>query len=164
MRHGCDFPMPRERRFPHTPRLSVPLILAWADEHFMRTGEWPKLHSGDVIGTLTENWRSIDNALRYGLRGIKERITLADLLVQHQRHGKVASADGDLTFGKIFDWADQHYRQLGKWPTVRSRIVSNALHERWSTIDEALQHGSRGLPGGLSLSKLLRSRKPPTDA
>lgn len=153
--------MPHERRFPHTPQLSVSLILAWADEHFARTGEWPKLHSGDVIGTNNENWRSIDNALRYGLRGIKERISLSDLMTQHRGQDYELPTNGDLSICKIFEWADQHYRQLGKWPSARSRVVSDAPHERWSTIDEALRLGSHGLPGGLSLSKLFKSRKPP---
>ena len=52
------------------PTLYISQILAWADEHDLRTGAWPGRYSGPVFGTLDEKWMNIDQCLRDGLRGL----------------------------------------------------------------------------------------------
>ena len=44
------------------PALSHKKILAWADQHYQRTGKWPNVNSGDAHGAPGERWDRIDNA------------------------------------------------------------------------------------------------------
>src|SRR5438128_11924819 len=64
---------------PRTP-LSIPLILLWVDRFHRRTRRWPSCYSGRVAWVRGENWRSVDNALRHGLRGLTGGSSLARLL------------------------------------------------------------------------------------
>jgi hypothetical protein len=54
----------KERRIGRKSPLTIPLILAWADDHHETHGAWPKSYSGPVRLDLNTNWRSVDNALR----------------------------------------------------------------------------------------------------
>ena len=60
-----------------------------------------------------------------------------------------------LTNSKILGWADAHRRRTGQWPVVRSGKVRGTSGETWTGINLALTYGSRGLPGGDSLARLL---------
>ena len=64
--------------------LSKQMILAWADLHHRRTGQWPKLNSGAVIGTKGEFWNNIDRSLRVGRRGLPGGSSLPRLLSQER--------------------------------------------------------------------------------
>ncbi|HUY93589.1 MAG TPA: hypothetical protein VMV10_32985 [Pirellulales bacterium] len=64
--------------------LTVKLILAWADEHFSRHGRWPGCKSGPIDGEPGDNWCSVDNALRHGLRGLKGGSSIARLLARYR--------------------------------------------------------------------------------
>lgn len=68
------------------PPLKVEQILAWADGFQKRTGEWPsKRCSPQVIpGTRGERWKTVDEALREGGRGLPGGTTLAKLLARHR--------------------------------------------------------------------------------
>ena len=46
------------------PKLSIKVLLVWADRHRIRTGEYPNKRSGRVTGVRGESWQSIDSALR----------------------------------------------------------------------------------------------------
>jgi hypothetical protein len=52
------------------PRLSLAQILAWADDHHRRTGDWPTQTSGTVLAAPRENWMRLHSALCQGLRGL----------------------------------------------------------------------------------------------
>jgi hypothetical protein len=52
------------------PRPSESQILTWGDARRARTGQWPRMDSGLVRDQLGDNWRRVDTALRYGLRGL----------------------------------------------------------------------------------------------
>ena len=60
---------------------------------------------------------------------------------------------------QILAWADAHQRQAGDWPKQTSGPVAGAPGELWCNIDAALRCGWRGLPGGDSLSRLLRRER-----
>lgn len=60
--------------------LEVPDILAWAEAHRARTGEWPRIHSGSIPEADGETWQGIDRALRYGHRGLPGGDSLPRLL------------------------------------------------------------------------------------
>jgi hypothetical protein len=61
-----------------------------------------------------------------------------------------------LTLKKILTWAVAHLGRTGAWPSARSGHVADAPGETWKALDLALAQGNRGLPGGDSLSRLLR--------
>jgi hypothetical protein len=67
------------------PPLSKKKILAWADAHFGRTGQWPTGGSGSVHDAPAENWQLIDQALRVGRRGLAGGTSLRGLLVAKSR-------------------------------------------------------------------------------
>ena len=60
-----------------------------------------------------------------------------------------------LTIEEILRWADAYRDATGKWPTAASGDIVGARFESWSSVDAALRAGTRGLPGGGSLAKLL---------
>ena len=62
------------------PRLTAERILDWADAHFRRTGRWPGAHSGPVREAPGETWRSLNQALVVGRRGLPGGDSLARLL------------------------------------------------------------------------------------
>src|SRR5579859_1924053 len=87
-------------------------ILAWADAHHSRNGSWPKYDTGPIPESLGDNWRKVDNALRYGLRGLPGGSTLA-LLLQQQRGVRNVHNLPVLTDEVILRWADLHHARQG---------------------------------------------------
>src|SRR5262249_35006724 len=67
------------------PPLTVRRILKWADEHCKQTGSWPNQYSGRLIDDPQENWGAIDQALRYGSRGLAGGSTLHQVLRRNRR-------------------------------------------------------------------------------
>jgi len=65
------------RNVGNPPKLIKNQIIAWAAAHKARTGEWPRVLSGAILECPNETWRRIDNALRYGLRGLPGGSSLA---------------------------------------------------------------------------------------
>jgi hypothetical protein len=64
-----------------------------------------------------------------------------------------------LTVEAILRWADAQHERTGRWPSVRTGDVVDAPGETWATLNQALVRGSRGLPGGSSLAKLLAEHR-----
>jgi hypothetical protein len=64
-----------------------------------------------------------------------------------------------LTVEQILAWADAYLAREGRWPRIRSGPVAEAPEETWKQIHEALRQGSRGLPGGSSLARLLAKHR-----
>lgn len=67
------------------PRLSVKAILAWADAHHRRTGQWPNRKSGIIPGTRSTTWSAVYSALLNGGRGLTAATSLSRLLKEHGR-------------------------------------------------------------------------------
>jgi hypothetical protein len=67
------------------PELSVPRILEWADEHFRRTGAWPKHTSGPIQAAPGETWAAVESALRQGFRGLPGGSSLYRTLKEHRQ-------------------------------------------------------------------------------
>ena len=139
----------------HKPSLTIAQILAWADVYHRRTGEWPRIKSGPVCEAAGENWGSVNTALHQGVRGLSGGSSLRRLL-DEQRGFRPR-----LTLEQILAWADEHLEQTGKRPSVCSGAVHGVAGETWQAIDRALRRGSRGLPGGSSLAKLLDEQRGP---
>ena len=138
--------------------VAIKTILDLADLHHRKTGEWPKVKSGRVIGAEGETWNGFEHALRRGLRGLPGGSSLAQLLAKHRRCRNRKSLPR-LNEMQIVMWADQHHKMTGKWPTRQSGTVIGNAEETWKTIDMALIQGGRGLRGGSSLARLLAEKR-----
>jgi hypothetical protein len=137
------------------PELSLSQVLAWADAHYERTGRWPQVQTGPVgEGPLGERWRNIDNALRYGLRGLPGGSSLAQLLTRYRGFRNTQELP-PLSPGQILAWSQAHYLRTGAWPNDNSGPVRGEPGEVWRNVDAALRQGRRGLPGNSSLAQLL---------
>ena len=136
--------------------LTIEKILAWADAHHDRTGRWPSQHSGPVYEVARETWDGVNGSLRHGGRGLRGNSSLSKLLARHR--GKVPSYHyrPPLTVKQILAWANEHHGRTGRWPGARSGPIPGTVDENWTNIQQALYVGIRGLPGGSSLSKLLK--------
>jgi hypothetical protein len=136
------------------PAFTLVRILSWADAHYERTGAWPNERSGPVIGEADETWKAIDRALQQGVRGLPGGSSLAKLLAE-QRGKRNRLNRPRLTVDQILTWADAHYKLSGEWPTRYSGAVHGVDGETWSGINRALGRGSRELPAGTSLARLI---------
>jgi hypothetical protein len=136
------------------PRLTVEGILAWADAHHKRGGEWPGNKSGPIAEAPGETWMAADMALRKGLRGLLGGSSLAMLLAEHRNVRNVWTLP-DLSIERVLAWADAWYARIGKWPGMESGEIPEAPGETWAAINHALIRGSRGLAGGCSLTQWL---------
>jgi hypothetical protein len=139
-------------------RLTRARILAWADAHHTRTGRWPKIGSGPIVDAPGETWQRIHWALQGGLRGLKGRTSLPRLLARY-RGARNKSRSPPLTVRKILRWADAHYRRTGRWPVAGSGAIAESPDDTWAAVEGALQQGTRGLPGGDSIAKLLNRER-----
>jgi hypothetical protein len=70
------------------PRYFVKQILAWADTHHERTGEWPHLRSGPIAEAPGETWWAVETALVEGQRGLPGGDSLYRLLRRCRRIAK----------------------------------------------------------------------------
>jgi hypothetical protein len=137
-------------------KFTVKQVLAWTDAWYARTGDWPYASSGEIPGSGGVNWLSVDRALRLGRGVLPGGSSLAHLLASKRgvvRHPPFAEE-------QILAWADAHHRRTGRWPIAESGPVTDAPEETWYAVDSALREGTRGLPGGSSLARLLVARRP----
>lgn len=139
------------------PPLTLEVIAELADIHFEQTGRWPTRKSGTVRGALVpgETWSRINIALVQGQRGLPGGSSLARALAA-KRHVRNRKALPALTEEIILKWADTHFATHGKYPSESAGAVEGAPGEVWNNITAALREGTRSLPGGSSLFKLLK--------
>jgi hypothetical protein len=135
-------------------KLTVDIVLTWADSHFQRTGEWPRTSTGAVLDNPNETWRRIDNGLTYGLRGLPAGLSLARLLDRKRGVRNVQNLP-PLTEEQVLAWAAEHRRRTGSWPTENAGPIYGTNGEDWVNVDMALREGNRNFPGGSSLPRLL---------
>ncbi len=139
------------------PELTIQQILIWVDHFHHSTGEWPRMDSGQILGT-EDTWRRIDSALRLGLRGLSGGSSLARLLSE-ERGVRNPSQLSSLSEKIILQWADQHRQRTRSWPTSESGQIADAPGETWKAIDHALRLGMRSLSGSSSLARLLADER-----
>lgn len=136
------------------PNLKLEHVIQWAREHHHRTGRWPHKRSGVVRAAPTFTWKLLNTALRMGSRGLPRHTSLARVLVLHCQ-AQISLNVPRVTVDRILEWADQHLEAHGRWPSVHSGMVLGQSRESWMALDKALHVGTRGLPGGMSLSQAL---------
>src|SRR5262249_14259004 len=123
--------------------------------HRHRTCQWPHNKAGPVADAPGETWGAIDRALQVGGRGLRGGTSLAGVLAK--RRGRRRQADlPALTEAQILAWAEAQHTLVGAGPAKGWGPIG-ATGETWLAVDNALRHGLRGLPGGSSLSQLLRA-------
>jgi len=144
------------RSMTEPPTLTTSRILEWADNHWKKTGQWPKVASGKVHGT-DETWRNIDMALRAGGRGLPAGSSLPRILAD-QRGTRNRGDLPSLSIGQILRWADEHKTATGEWPNAKSGDIRDTA-ESWSGVANALYCGLRTLPEGGSLAQLLAEHR-----
>jgi hypothetical protein len=139
------------------PPLTHEQILAWADAHHARTGDWPTVTSGPITDAPGETWRAVQMALVNASRGLPKG-TLARLLAEHRgrRNGRALPP---FTIRQILAWADAHRARTGDWPATKSGPITDAPGETWAAVDAALVSGGRGMPGGNSLARVLAQHR-----
>jgi hypothetical protein len=160
------------------PLHTVKRILAWADAHHKATGRWPTAATGLVRHSpFTETWAAIDQALARGWRGLPGGQSLARLLIEHRGRKPWMSPEGaraqrkkyrrmmeerrsskgraTLSIEAIVAWADAYRAATGRWPSRRSGPIRGVMGETWNTINSYLVDGRRGLPGKLTLARVL---------
>ena len=144
------------------PRLTTQQIIQWVQDHRARTGHWPTVNSGPVIGQPGEVWGRINSALASGSRGFPGGDSLRRL-IRHELDptvGPPRTRGPRLTIELILEWADEHHRQTGQWPTVHSGLVAGVTPATtWVSTNAALVVGLRGLPGGSSLARVLADHR-----
>ncbi|MDB5310849.1 MAG: hypothetical protein JWO38_5051 [Gemmataceae bacterium] len=140
------------------PPLTAEQILAWADAHHRRTGDWPTAGSGPIPEAPGEGWYAVSRALTAGHRGLPGGSSLPQFL-EAERGVRNPAAVPPLTAEQILGWADAHHARTGKWPTAGSGRVSGVPGETWSAVAAALETGVRGLPRGGSLAKFLAEHR-----
>jgi hypothetical protein len=107
------------------PELTLKRILELADAYHARTGDWPSAFSSWLPGDRELTWRRIDNALRYGLRGLSGRDSLAKLLARERGVRKVGDLP-ELTEENILLWAELHRERTRRWPNENSGPIADA--------------------------------------
>jgi hypothetical protein len=146
-----------KQKRPYKP-LSVEQILVWAKSHFQHTGRWPTAYAGRVADAPEEGWYAIDIALRKGNRGLPASLSLYRLLRTHVGYIR-SNGRTILTIEQVLAWMQAHHRRKGRWPQIKSGEVQDVSGETWNAIDQALRHGNRGLPPGLSLHLLKQQNR-----
>jgi hypothetical protein len=146
------------RNHMNLPQLKRRQILAWADAHFQRTGDWPTIDSGPIPEAPPETWLRVETALRNGGRGLRGGSTLAQFLTRHRGKRNVHDLP-PLRINTIVAWAEAHRERTGEWPTRGSGPIPEAPGECWSAVDTALRDGLREVPGGQSLARLLARKR-----
>jgi len=139
----------------HRPELTIAQVLEWADAHHERTGGWPNMFSGPIVGAEGEKWGAVNQALLLGCRGLPGQQTLARLLAQARGAPYQKRSREQLTVKQVLAWARAHRRRTGKWPHHHSGLIPESSGDTWHGVDMALRKGSRGLRGGSSLAKLI---------
>jgi hypothetical protein len=64
-----------------------------------------------------------------------------------------------LSIAQILRWADEYHARTDNWPKRTTGVIAGSLGETWYKVDKALRNGTRGLPGGSSLARLLEEQR-----
>jgi hypothetical protein len=139
-------------------RFTIQQILAWADRFHERTGRWPSAASGVILETQGDTWAVVHAALQLGRRGLAGGSSLARLLAEH-RGRRNQKGLPRFTIPQILAWADAFHARTGRWPTSESGVIPESQADTWNAVHSALQMGSRGLPGGSTIARLLADER-----
>lgn len=147
-----------KRNVKNLPPLTVPMLRRWAVAHHRRTGDWPHQDSGPLADAPGETWAALDAMLARGGRGLPGGTTLAQFLAAELGVPNAQDRPG-LQTRTILAWADAFQRRTGRWPTRQSGAIPESPGDTWLIVDDALCGGTRSLPGGGTLARLLLAER-----
>ena len=136
------------------PKYTLTKIMEWADAHRRRTGRWPTPMAGPIKEAPGETWAAVAVALDHGQRGLPGGSSVANLLAK-QRGVRNRAAVPDFSINRILRWADAHKARTGNWPIIEGGPIRESPGDTWNAVHHALSRGTRRLPGGRSLARLL---------
>jgi len=131
-------------------------IKHWGRSFRKRHGCWPGPVNEAVREAPGETWGKIDQALRQGYRGLPGGSSLGALFGVKKGRKKAP-----LSLKQIGWWADAYFREHARWPVVQAGGIPGGRGLTWRAVDAALRQGHRGLKGGSSLYRFLKSRRGP---
>ena len=140
------------------PAVTEKQILFWADAYYKRMGSYPNAKSGAIPEAPGENWRLLDCALEVGTRSLPGGSSLWQLLVAERgpEARRRPRKRRRLTLGEVVAWGQAHRQRTGRWPNDDSGRIPETERETWRAVHYAVRRGGRGLPGGSSLSRILK--------
>lgn len=116
-------------------------IFEWAKEFQFKNKKFPTRASGKIPGT-TEDWNTIDAALRYGYRGLEGGSSLSMLLNGRRAENRKRASEVTLTFDYIWVQARKFYIEHRTWPSTQG-WCDNGIS--WANINQAIRQGTHGL-------------------
>lgn len=133
------------------PKPTRPLVLAAIREYREKTGKFPVRTTKGVVPGLGIVWGSLNGQLLRGVLG--EELTLGQLVEEvRASDGFIPGARKDsLSVDAVREAIREFFRTHGVRPN-RTTKLPNSLGMAWSTLQNALKRGDRGLPGGSSLA------------
>jgi len=154
-----------ERR---APPLDEQEIVRWAQGWHEDWGRWPTKHweppknwegtpeqwrMATPYAGREEKWKYLNLCLSIGRRGLPGGSSLAKLLRHLKKRPETVSER------QIRSWARAFFEEVGRWPNRHDgpTLKYSGYDVSWKGWDRALDRGLYGLPGGSSLSQLLRS-------
>jgi len=142
-------------------RLSKSTIADWARAHRARSGQWPTAASGPIPESPGDTWGSINSALVLGTRGMPGDMTLEEFIrfFRFNPFPHLKPHSVKLTEPIIRKWAEAYFDKHGRCPFQHAGHIPNSGGLTWMAVDYALRAGTHGLPGGSSLTVLLRKRR-----
>jgi len=145
--------------------LTREMIAQWIVAHTSRHGQYPTRNSGPVEDAEGELWITLNTALEKGYRslpggdtiaGLREELIAQKRLPELPRRIPRPRPLDRLTIAKIADWMQAYATLHGQYPTRTSGDVDGSKDDTWTSVEDALINGRRGLPGGQNLSILRR--------
>lgn len=152
---GCPFCVGK-----HSP-LSIAMILSDADRFYTEKNRWPKRSDGIIQWRLPETWSRYDAALNRGNRGLILKSSLAQLLATYRGvHNPQRKRNlPPLNEAMVIADADRYFLENKRWPKYHSGVIPWRHSESWSSYNNFLRRGGRGLSGNSSLARLLEKHR-----
>jgi len=148
----------------YTP-LTTDAIGEWMQAHTARTGAYPNRRTGTVTDAESEKWDLLERALVAGYRGLPGGQSLRQLREDLISQGKLPdlprrysgpAKPAPLNMVKIAALIQTYAARHGQYPIRKSGDVDGAPRDTWTSIEDALINGRRGLPGGQNLATVRR--------
>lgn len=136
--------------------LTLEGILSAADAFNAETGRYPKQASG-YCEQIQRTWQNVDLLLRRGTKLLAGKQSLSSVLNAHR--GVPTRFRKDLTVEQIIAWIRQYHMDHGKLPSAHSGEVPGT-DETFIGLDRALRAGTRNLPSGWSIARIVKHHLP----
>ncbi len=150
---GGQYPKPGRSKTIPEKALSIEQVLGWCDIYYERNNKYPGQYAKSIPEMHGEDFNNINAALNNGNRGLPKMTGIAGLLAQER--GYVHNQNKPkIKLDDVINEMINYFRANRKFPTADNKEIAGSLGCKWSALNASLHIGGRGLPKGLSLSKL----------